>query len=104
MSSAGPRCGGSSSGNGMSGSAGSAEVCILDYGSGNVRSVFNLVSTITPSVRISNAPDVIQAASHLILPGVGAFGSSMARVRAHIPLDVVKDALERRHTPFLGIC
>lgn len=88
----------------MGGLPESADVCILDYGSGNVRSVLNLVSTITPSVRISNSPDVIRAASHLILPGVGAFGASMARVRSHIPLDVVNDAVETRHTQFLGIC
>lgn len=82
----------------------SARVCILDYGSGNVRSVMNLVSTITPSVRISNDPDVIAAASHLILPGVGAFGASMDRIRALLPLDVVAAQVLEDGKPFLGIC
>lgn len=86
------------------GGAGGARVCILDYGSGNVQSVYNLLATITPAVRISNEPDAIVSASHLILPGVGAFGAAMARVRARIPLAHVEDAVRVRHTPFLGIC
>lgn len=79
-------------------------VCILDYGSGNVRSVFNLMSLITPTVQISNDIDVIQSATHLILPGVGAFGAAMTRIRATIPLEHVQEAIFTRRVPFLGIC
>lgn len=82
----------------------SCEVCILDYGSGNVQSVANLISTITPMARVSNDPQAIRGASHLILPGVGAFGASMAKIRARIPLDVVEDVVLRQARPFLGIC
>jgi len=82
----------------------STEVCILDYGSGNVQSVFNLISAVTPRVRISNDPSTIRAASHLILPGVGAFGASMAKIRARIPLDVVESVVRHETRPFLGIC
>ncbi len=83
---------------------GDARVCILDYGSGNVQSVSNLLSTIASEVRVSNDPDDIRAASHLILPGVGAFGASIARIHATIPLDVVEDVVQRQRRPFLGIC
>jgi imidazole glycerol-phosphate synthase subunit HisH len=79
-------------------------VCILDYGSGNVRSVFNLLCTISPQVDISNDPEAIRSATHLILPGVGAFGAAMKRIRAQIPLDVVEDEVLRQRKPFLGIC
>jgi glutamine amidotransferase len=79
-------------------------ICILDYGSGNVQSVFNLVSTISSDVRVSNDPGAIRGASHLILPGVGAFGASMSRIRATVPLDVLEEQVLQRHTPFLGIC
>jgi glutamine amidotransferase len=78
-------------------------VCILDYGSGNVGSVRNLVSTLTASVQVSNERAVIRDASHLILPGVGAFGASIARINARIPLDVVRARVEVG-APFLGIC
>lgn len=82
----------------------SARVCILDYGSGNVKSVFNLLSLITPTVQVSNDIDVIQSATHLILPGVGAFGAAMTRIRATIPLAEVHEAVFSRGIPFLGIC
>lgn len=81
-----------------------ARVCILDYGSGNVRSVQNLVATIAPSVSISNDPAEIAAATHLILPGVGAFGASMDRIRATLPLDVLAREVLEAGKPFLGIC
>ena len=77
-------------------------VCILDYGSGNVRSVFNLVSTIAAAA-ISNDPAEIRNATHLILPGVGAFGAAMSRIRARIPMDVVSRTVGEGK-PFLGIC
>ena len=44
----------------MAHTAHSARVCILDYGSGNVQSVFNLVSTLTPSAQVSNDPAAIR--------------------------------------------
>lgn len=79
-------------------------VCVLDYGSGNVGSVSNMLSTLTPDVEVSNAPAVIEAASHLVLPGVGAFGASMQKIRARIPLDVLHREVAERGKPFLGIC
>lgn len=88
----------------MAGDSGDLKVCILDYGSGNVRSVYNLLATITERVKISNSPDDIAKASHLILPGVGAFGSSMARIKERIPLNVVEQAVFESGRPFLGIC
>jgi len=80
-----------------------ATVCILDYGSGNVRSVFNLLSSIVPGVQVSNHPTLIESATHLVLPGVGAFGASMAKIKDRIPIDVVEREV-RHGKPFLGIC
>lgn len=80
------------------------KVCILDYGSGNAGSVLNLLRAITPDVVLSNDPDAIRQAGHIILPGVGAFGASMARIRASIPLDLLKEEVVGKGKPFLGIC
>lgn len=79
-------------------------VCILDYGSGNVRSVFNLCSLLTGRVSVSNDAAVIADATHLILPGVGAFGAAMRKIGETIPLDALREAVLVRRTPFLGIC
>lgn len=82
----------------------SQAVCILDYGSGNVGSVFNLMKTLTPHVRVSNEAATIRGASHLILPGVGAFTAAMKKINQNIPLEELKRAVFEKKTPFLGIC
>ncbi|MFH1148452.1 MAG: imidazole glycerol phosphate synthase subunit HisH [Pseudomonadota bacterium] len=78
-------------------------VCILDYGSGNVKSVYNLVTTLAEHVEISNEPRAIQEATHLILPGVGAFGASMIKIKNRLPLGIIETDV-RNGKPFLGIC
>lgn len=79
-------------------------VCILDYGSGNVKSVFNLISSLAEQVIISNDVAEIEAATHIILPGVGAFAASMRRINEKLPLDVLREQVLVQKKPFLGIC
>lgn len=79
-------------------------ICILDYGSGNTRSVFNMVSSLEKNTKISNEPSDIENATHLILPGVGAFGASMQKVREKIPIALLEDEVLAKGKPFLGIC
>lgn len=80
------------------------KICILNYGSGNVKSVYNMISSITENVVISNQINDIRDASHLILPGVGAFGASMKKINENIPLDELSDEVLNNKKPFLGIC
>ncbi len=79
-------------------------VCILDYGSGNVRSVYNLFKKIIDNVIVSNTGNDIKLSSHIILPGVGAFGEVMNKMRATLPLQVLQDEIVKHQKPFLGIC
>ncbi|MXS19955.1 imidazole glycerol phosphate synthase subunit HisH [Pseudomonas oryzihabitans] len=78
-------------------------VCVLDYGAGNVRSVLNLFESLGPT-QLSNDPEIIAAASHLVLPGVGAFGAAMAKVEQHLPLPLLRRLVLEERRPFLGIC
>ena len=80
------------------------KVCILDYGSGNVKSVFNLLSSLIDDVVVSNEPIMIANASHIILPGVGAFGSAMRKIKETLPLDTLEQEILTKKKPFLGIC
>ena len=80
------------------------DVCILDYGSGNVSSVFNLVDYLGYKVKISNKEKDLINSSHIILPGVGSFGGSMKKINSKIPTDLLKEQLFLKHKPFLGIC
>ena len=79
-------------------------VCILDYGSGNVASVRNLVRALRRDVTVSNAPAAIRDASHLVLPGVGAFGAAMRKIGERLPLAEIEREVLERGKPFLGIC
>ena len=53
---------------------------------------------------ISNSIQSIKDSSHIILPGVGAFGKSMEKIKKNIPLDVLEDEIINKKKPFLGIC
>ena len=79
-------------------------VCILDYGSGNVKSVFNLLETFNVKTIISNKAVDFEKASHFILPGVGSFGAAMEKINANIPLEELKKDVFVNKKPFLGIC
>ena len=79
-------------------------VCILDYGSGNVGSVYNIITYLGYDVKVSNAENDIELSTHLILPGVGSFGSAMERINKNIPVDFLRDQVINFKKPFLGIC
>ncbi len=79
-------------------------VCILDYGSGNVRSVYNLISKFPVQVYISNKVSDMEKATHFILPGVGSFWGAMERIKKHIALEELKKEVFVHKKPFLGIC
>ena len=55
----------------------SAQLCIVDYGVGNRRSVEKALEKVGAEVVISADPSVIQSAEGLVLPGVGSFPSAM---------------------------
>ena len=80
------------------------KVCILDYGSGNVKSVYNLVSFLGYNVIVSNERIEIESASHIILPGVGSFGAAMEKISTQIPLKVLEYEVFNNKKLFLGIC
>jgi len=80
------------------------KVCILNYGSGNVKSVLNLFESINVPVSISNDKKEIERSSHLVLPGVGAFKAAMENIKKWIPLEAVEKEVFEKKKPFLGIC
>jgi imidazole glycerol-phosphate synthase subunit HisH len=84
--------------------AGAASVCILDYGSGNTRSVMNILRSLAPSVMVSNSVEDVTNATHLVLPGVGSFSASVRAIQERIPLGLLRSRVFDERVPFLGIC
>ncbi|MEY4915279.1 MAG: imidazole glycerol phosphate synthase, glutamine amidotransferase subunit with HisF [Armatimonadota bacterium] len=78
-------------------------IAIIDYGVGNLRSVQKAFEAVGQQAEVTSDKAVIEAASHVVLPGVGAFGAAAATLRSHGLEDVARAAaLSGR--PFLGIC
>jgi glutamine amidotransferase len=82
----------------------SARVCIIDYGSGNITSVNNIFASISGAVKVSNEKEDIENATHLVLPGVGAFGVAMDKIKGLKHFDVLQNNVLERKKKFLGIC
>ncbi len=80
------------------------KVCILNYGSGNVKSVKNALDRIGVESYISNDVNALRSSSHIVLPGVGAFGSAMKRIQECLPLNEIENQVFNHEKPYLGIC
>jgi imidazole glycerol-phosphate synthase subunit HisH len=80
------------------------QILILDYGSGNVKSVLNICKYIEDNTIISNDVENIKKCSHIILPGVGSFKSSMDRIKKKLPLEEIMNQIINKQKPILGIC
>lgn len=79
-------------------------VGVVDYQAGNIRSITNAIEHLGASVlRIVSADDIKQA-THLLLPGVGAFGFCAERLVASGLLPALERWTLREHRPLLGIC
>ncbi len=76
---------------------------VADYGAGNLKSVKNALDFLGESNKISAEPEDILSADRLILPGVGAFGDAMARLRESGLDSAIKKSIASG-VPFLGIC
>ncbi len=80
------------------------KICILDYGSGNVKSVENLIKYLNYDFVISNNENDIIECTHLILPGVGSFEYAMMKINEKIPISTLKNEVLIKEKNFMGIC
>jgi glutamine amidotransferase len=78
-------------------------VTIIDYGSGNLRSVQKALERVGVEARITDDPNVVAESSHLVLPGVGAFGDAIRAIRGRGLVEPMLAHI-RADRPFLGIC
>jgi len=78
-------------------------IALLDYGSGNLRSVHKALLKTGAQVRIARAPAEMAGARAAVLPGVGAFDDCMHALRDQGLLEATR-AFIASGRPFLGIC
>lgn len=82
---------------------------IIDYESGNLHSAEKAFQRMASEIGntevvITDDPDVVAKADHLVLPGDGAFPSCASALRASGCFDAMVEAVEVKGRPFLGIC
>ena len=78
-------------------------IAIIDYDAGNIRSVEKALKSLGQDTSVTRDRDVILKADKVILPGVGAFGDAMDKLRKYGLESVIHEVAEAG-TPFLGIC
>ncbi len=89
----------------------SERVVVIDYGSGNLRSVARSLERmaseagLSHEIIVSSLTDDVRRADRVVLPGVGAFGDCRKALDA-IPgmVDAIQDVALNHARPFLGIC
>ena len=78
-------------------------IAIIDYDAGNIKSVEKALQYLGEETVITRDGETILAADGVILPGVGAFGDAMGKLRDYGLVPVIRECAARQ-IPFLGIC
>ncbi len=78
-------------------------IALLDYGSGNLRSVEKALRKVGADVRLVAKPEEMKHAAAVVLPGVGAFDDCITAMQKQELLGGVKSFIASGR-PFLGIC
>ena len=78
-------------------------IALLDYGSGNLRSVHRALLKVGAQVRLARTPEEMRDAHAVVLPGVGAFDDCINALRKQELLDASREFIKTGR-PFLGIC
>ena len=79
-------------------------VAIIDYGMGNLDSVARAVEECGGAPLVTDRAEDIEKATHLILPGVGAFPDGIRNLKQRSLDEILRDQVVGGQIPFLGIC
>ena len=78
-------------------------IAIIDYGAGNIKSVINAFKFLGYECVLVSEPDSLKEYSHIVLPGVGAFGEAMKKLKFNGVDEAIKEAVKSGKA-FMGIC
>lgn len=78
-------------------------IAIIDYGAGNIQSVYKALRFIGADCKVTSDKDEILNADGAILPGVGSFGDAMDTMTKRGIKDTIIE-YTKSGKPFLGIC
>jgi glutamine amidotransferase len=81
-----------------------SEVVVVNSGVANLDSITRALSECGGRPVVSDDPIVVEKADRVVLPGVGSFATAMRNLNALGLAAAIRNLLNRRHVPFLGIC
>ena len=79
-------------------------ITIIDYKTGNLGSIQNILKRIGEDSVVTSDKDEIARATKLILPGVGAFDTGMRNLTGLNLIDILNKKVIEEKIPVLGIC
>jgi glutamine amidotransferase len=79
-------------------------IAIVDYGMGNLLSVYHALEMIGSEPKICAVPEELREAERIILPGVGAFRDCIHNLRARGFVEALEAEIIRKGKPLLAIC
>jgi glutamine amidotransferase len=77
---------------------------IVDYGMGNLMSVFNAFEYIGAKVKICHSPEDLKSVDKIILPGVGAIAQCINKLNESGFIEALNYEVLKNAKPTLGIC
>ena len=78
-------------------------IAVIDYGAGNIKSVINAFKFLDKKCVLVSEPESLKEYSHIVLPGVGAFGEAMKKLKFKGMDEAIKEAVKNGKA-FIGIC
>jgi len=78
-------------------------IAIIDYGAGNIKSVINAFKFLGHECVLLSEPESLKEHSRIVLPGVGAFGEAMKKLKMNGMDEAIKEAVKSGKA-FMGIC
>lgn len=79
-------------------------IAVVDYGAGNLSSVLKILRLFGETAEVAGTPEAIIMADRIILPGVGAAGPAMQRIRERELDKALSEAVHKNGRPMLCIC
>lgn len=79
-------------------------IAIVDYKMGNTRSVAKTLKAMGHDTVLTHDPNQLRDASHIILPGVGAYEDGMKHLHELQLIEILEEEVIRKGKPFLAIC
>jgi imidazole glycerol-phosphate synthase subunit HisH len=79
-------------------------IAVIDYGMGNLNSIQKALRKIGAESVVTDDPEILSRATHIILPGVGFFGQGMANLATRGMIPILRHELLEMKKPCLGIC